>query len=100
MHSLLLTIHIIALSLSIIATVTMAIMALLSHATPFVARRTNLFITGIGIALGGILLIQHPLGARCLELTAYLIVFSLAYRFVSVRSTQLSPVKAEISNSR
>jgi len=90
MNSLLLTIHVITLSLSLLATVTMVIMALFSRATPFLARRTNLFVTGLGITLGVILLIQMPLGMRCLELTAYLVVFSLAYRFVSMRSTQLA----------
>jgi len=91
MNSLLLTLHVIMLSLSLVATATMTIMALFSRATPFIARRITLLITGIGITLGGVLLIQMPLGIRCIELTAYLIVFSLAYRFISVRSRTLSP---------
>ena len=90
MFSILLIFHIVALSVSIVATTIMMILALLSKATPQMARRANLLITGIGIAIGGILLIQNPLGSRCLELVSYLVVFSVAYRYVTVRSTQLS----------
>jgi len=72
----------------------MTIMALLSHASPIIARRTNLFITSFGIVLGGLLLIQVPLGVRCVELTAYLIIFTLAYRFVSERSAKLALEKS------
>lgn len=90
MHALLLTLHIVALSLSIVATVTMTILALFSKATPKNVQRLNLAITSIGIALGTILLIQNPIGSRCVELSAYLVVFAFAYRFVANRSHALT----------
>lgn len=90
MITLLLTIHVVALIMSIFATTIMMILALLSRATPEFARRVNLFVTGIGIAIGGILLINHPVGSRCIELTSYLVIFVLAYRFISARSVQLA----------
>jgi multisubunit Na+/H+ antiporter MnhE subunit len=74
------------------------IMALLSKATPQMARRANLLITGIGIAIGGILIIQNPLGSRCLELTSYLVIFSFAYRYITMRSSQLAVAKLINSN--
>jgi hypothetical protein len=89
MNAIILTIHIAALSLSIVATLVMTVAALASKATPKKLRQANLLVTGVGIALGGILLIQNPIGSRCLELTAYLAIFAVAYRFISTRSIQL-----------
>lgn len=90
MIALMLTIHIIALTTSLLATTIMMITTLQSRTVPKLTQRANLFVTGIGIALGGILLINHPVGSRCVELTAYLIIFVLAYRFIAARSTQLT----------
>jgi hypothetical protein len=90
MISLLLTAHIVLLSLSIVATTLMMISVLLSHAAPQLVRRVTLFITGVGIAIGGILLIHNPIGLHCLELTTYIVVFGIAYRYITFRSDQLS----------
>lgn len=100
MITLILTIHIIALTTSIFATTIMIISTLLSRATPKLAQRANLFITSIGIALGTILLINHPVGSRCVELTAYLVIFVLAYRFIAARSAQPSKPITDTTASR
>lgn len=94
MMSIILTIHVVALTMSIFATTIMMILALMSRASPQVALRTNLFITGLGIALGGILLVQHPVGSRCIELASYLVIFVLAHHFIAIRSVQ--PVKPAV----
>ena len=98
MISSLLIAHIILLSLSVVATTLMMVGVLLSRAAPQLIRRTTLFITGIGVAIGGILLIQHPLGSRCIELMFYVVIFSVAYRYITVRSTKLTSLQtAKIS---
>lgn len=100
MITLMLTIHVIALTTSIFATTIMMISTLLSRAAPKLAQRANLFITSIGIALGTILLVNHPVGSRCVELTAYLVIFALAYRFIAARSTQIAEPALDTISSR
>lgn len=100
MMSLILTIHVIALVASVLATTIMMILVLMSRKAPQIALRANLFITGIGITLGGILLIQHPVGSRCVELTSYLVIFVLAHRYIAIRSAQSLKPAANMIASR
>lgn len=87
--------HIVLLSLSIVATTIMVIMALFGRTIPALAQKINLVGTMTGIVLGTLLLIQHPLGSRCIELTAYVVVFGFAYRFIAARSRHLATLGIE-----
>ena len=90
MITVMLMIHIILLCLSLVATTSMVILALMGRGIPALAQKINLIGTVAGIVLGALLLIQHPLGSRCVELTAYVLVFAYAYRFIAARSQQLA----------
>jgi hypothetical protein len=90
MITIMLITHIILLSFSMIANTIMTIMALVGNRVPVLTQKINLVGTIIGIVLGALLLIQHPLGSRCVELTAYVVVFGFAYRFVAARSRRLT----------
>ena len=89
MITVMLMIHIILLCLSLVATTSMVILALMGRGIPALAQKINLIGTVIGIVLGALLLIQHPLGSRCLELTTYIVVFAFTYRFIATRTQKL-----------
>jgi hypothetical protein len=78
--------HIILMSVSLIATTGLVIVALFGKTSPNIVRRINLVLTLIGIALGAGLLIHQPIGSRCVELTAYILAFGIAYHFIEARS--------------
>lgn len=75
--------------LSLIATTGMVLGVLSGILITRTMRRSNLIVTTLGILLGAGLLLAHPIGSRCLELTAYVVVFSFAYHFVNTRSEKL-----------
>lgn len=87
--SILLTFHIILMSLSFVVTSIMVVLALFGVATPNKAHRANLITTIVGVTIGAVLLAAHPIGSRCLELTSYIVIFYFAYQYVSVRSKNL-----------
>lgn len=60
------------------------------HAVRSAIMRINLIVTITGIGAGVILLLGAPLGVRCLMLTSYLVVFTLAYRFMSRAQASLA----------
>jgi hypothetical protein len=91
----LLLIHIFGMVASLLATIYMvaAVAATQNVRQWFV--RLNLMITSIGIVSGALLLINQPLGIRCMVLVAYLGVFAIAYHYVKQRSSAHTPVSVE-----
>jgi len=87
----LLIVHIVTLSISLIATISLTLATFLSVKVSKQLRIGLLVTTIVGIISGALLLVSAPLGARCLALTAYIGVFSLAYRYISIVS--LRPAK-------
>lgn len=92
MITLLLAVHIILMTLSLIATSSMVVMALASYGTPAWFLKANFIGTMTGITAGTILLVTQPLDLRCLLLASYLVAFGLAYSFVRRRMAQLSAI--------
>jgi hypothetical protein len=92
MITLLLGLHIVLMTLSLIATSSMVGMALASYGTPAWFLKANFIGTMVGIASGTILLFTQPLDMRCVLLAGYLVFFGLAYSFVRRRMVQLAAV--------
>ncbi len=82
----LLIIHIICLSISILATGALMVAALLTRKIAPQLSQATLAVTSVGVLAGAMLLLQAPLGLHCLMLSSYVIIFSLAYRFITKRS--------------
>lgn len=83
MHTLLLSLHIILMAISLVATIGSVIMTARGHAIRLAIMRSNLVVTIAGLGAGVVLLLNAPLGVRCLVLTSYLVAFALTYRFMS-----------------
>lgn|GEM_PF-1412917 len=83
MHTLLVSLHIILMIISLIVTIGSVIMTARGRTVRTEIMRSNLIITITGLGAGAILLFTAPLGVRCLVLSAYLVAFGLAYRYMS-----------------
>gem|GEM_PF-5899292 len=82
--------HITLLVISIVATASFVGLSMMRAVVPRGYRLANLVATTIGLILGAVLLIQHPVGSHCIELSIYVLAFTLLYRFVEKRSYQLT----------
>lgn len=89
----LLALHVILMSLSLLGAMAMLGRAMLSKGTPNMFLTANVFGTSVGITIGAVLLLNHPLDIRCVLLTSYLIAFWLAHSFVKRRNLQLQAAK-------
>lgn len=78
--------HIILMSISLVTTTGLVVASLLNKTPTNIVRRINLVLTLIGIVLGAGLLIHQPIGSRCIELTAYVLAFGVAYHFIEAHS--------------
>lgn len=82
MEALVLAVHILSFSLSLILFPILAIAAIKRHYLPRKTTSASLVLTGIGLVTGIGLLIVHPAGSRCLMLATYLVSFVVLYRAV------------------
>lgn len=82
--------HIVLMSISLVATTGMVIASLCNIIVSRKIQLLTLIATVAGVILGASLLIIHPIGSRCLELTSYMIVFYFAYRYATIRSQSLA----------
>jgi len=82
--------HIALMGFSLVTTIGMVTVSILGTQVPKKLRQVNLTATILGVILGSSLLIMHPIGSRCIELTAYVVVFALLYRYVGHRSEKLA----------
>jgi hypothetical protein len=89
--SIILAIHIITFSTSILLTTTSLLQAVLGHSIPQGLVRTNAFITACGVMSGVALLYSSPLGLQCALLFGYVIAFALISAYVARRNKQLAP---------
>lgn len=86
----LLMFHIILMTLSLVATIGMVIAAISSVKVGRMFVRTNASVTTIGVLCGIALLIGQPIGAKCVALTAYVVVFAVAYGYVARQNQSLA----------
>lgn len=68
--------HIILMIFSFLATVGTAFFALLGIRISSRILSANAYVTGSGIFLGVILLLQHPIDSKCLVLATYTLAFA------------------------
>ena len=90
MLTLLLTFHIVSLSLSLIAILGSVFSSVLGRKIPARLIITNNVVTTLGILAGTALLLQAPLDAKCITLTAYLLSFVGAQLYVTNRNQRLA----------
>ncbi len=86
----LIAIHVALLVISIVATVVSTIAAAFGVQISKMFNRINILVTTVGISAGVILLIDKPLGVRCITLTAYLALFGLTQVYIRRRNKRLS----------
>lgn len=89
MHTLIF-VHVILLSISIIATISATSAAVFGVRIPKLLTKINITLTTIGIAAGVGLLADKPLDMRCALLTAYLVMFMFAQAYIYRRNRQLA----------
>lgn len=87
--AILLTAHITLMIISLTATAGMALAALSSVKIEASLIRANVILTAVGTACGIALLIAEPVGAKCLVLASYTVLFALTYRFIAQRNQAL-----------
>ena len=87
--SIILIIHIVFMIISLIASISMALAALLSLNVPRSVLRISLAVTSIGALCGATLLAVNPVDAKCAMLVSYIIIFSAIYFYTS-KQTQLA----------
>ena len=80
METLVLAVHILSFSLSLILFPILAIAAIKRYYLPRKTISASLFLTGTGLVTGVGLLAIHPAGSRCLMLATYLLAFIILYR--------------------
>lgn len=83
--TILLITHIILMSFSMISTAIVALVALISRKTPRTLDAVNVFTTMSGVLFGIILLIQNPVGSKCLTLVSYIAAFAAVRVYTAKR---------------
>lgn len=91
MVTLLLGIHVVLLSVSLVATMGSVFVSALGHIVPKTALQLNTIGTSIGLMSGAALLLTAPLDAKCAMLAAYLLVFAGAQVYITGRNQRLAP---------
>ncbi len=86
----LITAHIILLSVSILLTIGTTIAAANKNSVSKRLTACNIVITSFGVLLGIILLLDAPIGSRCIELSAYVALFAVAQVYIRKRNNQLT----------
>lgn len=90
MISTLIAIHVVLLSLSIVATTGSAITAAFGVYVSRLFNTINVVITSTGLLLGAFLLLDKPLDMHCVTLTAYVATFALAQVYIRRRNRVLA----------
>lgn len=85
MISSILMFHIFAMITSVLLTVGLFSFAVAARRTSHVVRITNRIVTTLGVVAGAILLVQHPMLSTCVTLTSYIVVFTVAERYIQKR---------------
>ena len=88
--SMLLLIHIITFSLSVIGVTVGLAGSSMGRTISRSILRTNGITTLFGVMTGSILLLQHPLGSQCALLVGYVAIFVLATTFIVQRNNQFA----------
>ncbi len=88
--SILLTVHIITFSLSIILTTTSLMRSMLGRIVPQSLLTSGIATTVFGALTGGMLLVNQPLGVQCAVLLGYVLAFIAVSGFISKRNAQFS----------
>jgi len=91
--SIILVIHIITFSTSIVLTTALLLQTVLGRITSGRVVAINQLVTATGIITGTALLFTAPLGLHCAVLLSYVAAFALASVYISHRKVQLLPVK-------
>jgi hypothetical protein len=88
--SIILAIHVIAFSLSLILSAGTLMRSLAGKRISGALTTINTGVTTSGALTGVTLLVSKPLGAYCAALLAYVVIFALVQRFINVRNGQLA----------
>jgi hypothetical protein len=80
MHTTILVTHIITITGSLILVMIATALSLLRNKRALIVARSSAVATALGVISGAVLLISSPLPSLCIELTAYLIGFTVFYR--------------------
>lgn len=93
MHTVLLSFHVVGMSLSLLLLLVAVGLKAVKHQS---ARRfvsAGAIATALGYVSGMVLLLSAPVASKCLMLTAYVVLFGLVYRygFFSSRPTSSVP---------
>ena len=77
-----LIVHIVLLSLSLIASALLLVLHISGKSFSMSLLKLNTVGTAIGLAAGGILLIDKPFSMRCFMLLSYLVAFSALHLYL------------------